>query len=306
MNKKRIKLKIVLWGMGKEYNSKVNILKYYEAKGDIQIVALTSNELLPFKYLDNWEIINKEELNEIYFDLLIVMSEINYRSILKDIVSLGISKEKIVPCRVLDIPYFNFIDYFELRQNKISILSNNCWGGLVYHTLGMECLSPFKNLALECKDYIHMLNNLTYYMEIVPEFVRYQVDPHSKESFPVMRVDDVNILFNHDKTPEEAVKKWERRKKKINYDNLFVEMYTEDIEEMEEYMKLYKYEKKVCFVPHKNGISYEKAGVYDLEMAYQQREFYETVNGNATNGKNAFTYNIINLLNMEKIYRYKY
>lgn len=39
------------------------------------------------------------------------------------------------------------------------------------------------------------------------------------------KIKDITLHFNHAKTEEEARYNWERRKQRINYDNLFIIMY---------------------------------------------------------------------------------
>ena len=66
-------------------------------------------------------------------------------------------------------------------------------------------------------DYVKMLENLHWYMEqpILPfEDNRFE--------FPTGMLGDIEIRFNHYKTFDEAVAKWEERKQRINWDNLFV------------------------------------------------------------------------------------
>lgn len=41
-------------------------------------------------------------------------------------------------------------------------------------------------------------------------------------SFPIGYIDDIKIYFNHYHSHEEAVQKWEERKKRINWDNVYI------------------------------------------------------------------------------------
>lgn len=43
----------------------------------------------------------------------------------------------------------------------------------------------------------------------------------SDKNYPVAKLDDVTIHFVHYKTEQEAREKWNRRKERVNYDNLF-------------------------------------------------------------------------------------
>lgn len=112
--------------------------------------------------------------------------------------------------------------YKELKRKKLknttpTIISSNCNGAYWYHDMKLKFLSPTINLSFDMNDYVKMLENLSWYME-------QSIRPHNDEKFnyPVGILGDIEIRFNHYKTFEEAVVKWEERKKRINWDNLFV------------------------------------------------------------------------------------
>ena len=68
---------------------------------------------------------------------------------------------------------------------------------------------------------------------------------------------NVSVQMTHYPDFDEAVKKWEERKRKINWYNIFVTMMTNDLELLQQFDEL-PYGKKVCFVPFKS----------DLDSAY--------------------------------------
>lgn len=287
--------KAVIWGIGKIYNRMVNALNYFRLKGQLEVLALTAHELPPYQEIDGYDLIQKEKIQDLEYDLLIVMNERNFDEIVEEAVHIcNVPREKSVPYWVFEIPGLDLDRYMDLRKSRISIISNNCWGGLAYRTLGLEALSPFKNLFLEDADYIELLKNLKYYMECEPQFCEYCTDIHSQERYPVLLLDDIRIHCNHDKEPEAAITKWNQRKEKINWNNLFIEMYTDNLESEEAFSKLEGFEKKVCFVPYETR--YETS--FQLKLMPGQREFYEAVNENASNGRNAFAYNLLELLQM--------
>lgn len=47
---------------------------------------------------------------------------------------------------------------------------------------------------------------------------------HGNTHCPIGRIDDIEIIFLHYKSEEEALKKWNRRKERICWDNLFFKM----------------------------------------------------------------------------------
>lgn len=54
------------------------------------------------------------------------------------------------------------------------------------------------------------------------EFVKSDYD------FPVARIDDITLYFLHYSNNDEAREAWERRKERINYDNLYLIVYDKD------------------------------------------------------------------------------
>lgn len=283
----------VIWGIGATYNHMVNTISYFEMKGQLKVVAMTATDLPPYRKIDGCTIVNREEIQYLEYDMLIVMNEKNFKEIVQEAVMVyHIPREKIISYKILQIPLLDLDQYMKLKKSKISIISNNCWGGIVYSTLGMEVLSPFKNLFVLDNDYIKLLCNLKHYMECDLRFYKYSIDIHSQEKYPVFLCDDIKIHCNHDNDIEEAVEKWNRRKKKINWDNLFVEMYTENREIENKFAALEGYENKVCFVPYPS----KQENSFSLSLLSGQKEFWEAVNANAANGKNAFAYYLVQLL----------
>lgn len=97
----------------------------------------------------------------------------------------------------------------------LSIISQNCIGGVIYHDLGAQFLSPTVNTFIPEPDFVKLAGNLRYYME--QELVM-----RWEETYPVGMLADVQIHFMHYATCAEAKESWERRKKRINYDRVLV------------------------------------------------------------------------------------
>lgn len=117
---------------------------------------------------------------------------------------------------------FEFICRIRLKNDNFTILCSNCIGGLIYHRLGKEFLSPTINLWIRQYDFIKLIHNLDEYMAKELVFVP------SEYNHPVAMLDDVKIHFNHSKTEDEARSGWERRKKRMVHDNLYIVMYDRD------------------------------------------------------------------------------
>lgn len=124
------------------------------------------------------------------------------------------------------------------------------------------------------------------------KFLQYAYNKNSKKEYPVMSLDDVKIHCNHDTEPLTALNNWNRRRDKINYDNVLFEMYTENIDVMEQFFGIEGLEKRLCFVP----FATEEKDAYRLSMYPGQKYFWETVNSNAGNGPNCIEYNCLSLV----------
>ncbi len=138
----------------------------------------------------------------------------------------GIDVQKTIPARTLSVPGFRTDEYAVLRVRGITIVSDNCWGGLAYHTLGMEMRSPFINMFINDEDFVKLIGDLPHYMSLplVPE--KLCVRRGRAKAFPFVMLGDVRLCFNHVFTPEMLetyAEKWYRRRERIDPDNILVE-----------------------------------------------------------------------------------
>ena len=109
------------------------------------------------------------------------------------------------------------IKRLRLKNRKPTIIASNCIGTFIYYDMKIKYLSPTINLSFDMNDYVRFLENLEWYLQqpVVP----YKDD---RFDYPCGIIGDVEIRFNHYKTIEEAISKWERRKRRIDWDNLFI------------------------------------------------------------------------------------
>lgn len=145
----------------------------------------------------------------------------------------------------------------KLLKSDFTIISNNCWGGGVYRYFALPYNSPTVGLYFFADDYIKFIKNLKWYCSKPLEFItinecyhKSQIIQNKHENVPIARLGDVEIIFLHYKTKEEASEKWKRRCERINWDNLiikFSEMNECTLYNLQEFDKL-DYKKKVVFV----------------------------------------------------------
>lgn len=137
-------------------------------------------------------------------------------------------------CRWLkDRPYEirRFFTKLFLKNRKITIISNNCWAGRVYQYLDMPYLSPTVGLYFFAPDYIKFVSDLRRYLEkplkfIGPSESKYyeELKKRNHTNKPIGLLDDVEIVFLHYKSEAEALEKWNRRKERVNFDDIFIKM----------------------------------------------------------------------------------
>lgn len=109
------------------------------------------------------------------------------------------------------------IKRLRLKNKNATIISSNCNGTFIYYDMRRRFLSPTINLSFDINDYVRFLENLRWYMEqpITPY-------PDDRFAYPCGMLGDIEIRFNHYKTFDEAIAKWEERKRRIDWDNLFI------------------------------------------------------------------------------------
>lgn len=240
-------VKVLIWGLGPKYNLYINAIKYCEVQGEIEIVGVTDRKEL-YTCLDGYPFIPLEEICSHEIDYIAITPD-SYQKISQQAVQMGFSEEQLILARVFALPGFRFNKYRELLDSKVSIIPNNCWGGVVYHTLGMKCLSPFINMFMGDLSFFRLLNNLEYYIHCKLQFKRFEHNPVLKSEYPVCGLDDVELHFNHSTSMDEVEEKWYERVERLNWNNLFVMMmYSSGWPETLERFDKLNYKKKIAFL----------------------------------------------------------
>ena len=113
------------------------------------------------------------------------------------------------------------VNSLRLKNKTFSLLCNSCIGGVIYNRTGVRFNSPTINMGMADKDFLKFLHNLKYYLSC--ELTVYDDSPEAPHHFDA-KLGDLSFFFGHYNTKEEVLQKWEERKKRINWDNLFVIM----------------------------------------------------------------------------------
>lgn len=123
----------------------------------------------------------------------------------------------------------------QLNKKEFTIISNNCWGGEVYEYYGLQKQSPTVGLFFMAEDYITFITDLRGFIAselffISPEDSKWKSYWEGKDSrfgsFPIGKIQSgeatVEIFFLHYESEKQAIEKWTRRCKRINWRNLIV------------------------------------------------------------------------------------
>ena len=215
---------------------------------------------------------------EIEEDFLISNRESNFVSALKEASRFGIDADKFVLDRTVLVPNFTLEKYKQLRHSKLSILSMNCFGGLVYHRFGLPFLTPTINMLTSDKGFLNFLKNPVDNVGKELNLVRTAVNETLKIEYPVFEIGGTEWDMNHYSDFELAKQKWRERSARINWDNLLVVMFTDRFKFLKKFDKL-PFAKKVCFVPFETDLD---SGYYIDLNQLSSPELWRAVNGIAT------------------------
>lgn len=100
-----------------------------------------------------------------------------------------------------------------------SVISRNCVGGVLCHDLRLRFLSPTINISMPEEDFILFCRHLSAFLAVKME----EVAEHDK-NYPVGRLNTefgtVTLWLVHYATFQDGAQAWERRKKRVDMDNL--------------------------------------------------------------------------------------
>jgi len=104
-----------------------------------------------------------------------------------------------------------------LTNHSPSLIANNCIAGFLYHDLSLPFNSPTINLWINSEDYMTFLERFAFFLnqEIVD-------NPLEAYEYPVGDLVGIDILFQHYHSFKEAKETWDKRAKRVDFNNLFI------------------------------------------------------------------------------------
>ena len=230
-----MKYNVALWGIGQGYN------KFTSLHGHklVNVVVLVDSYRTYYSKIDNIPVITPNKLADFKFDYLIITTYDNtiFNEIQKKAIKLGFHRDLILPLRIFEISFFNFNDYIKIKDSNISILSDYCFAGFLYRRLGLRFNSPTINMFADNDNYFKFISNLDKYLNT--PIKEYKANAWAGVySYNQGIIDDVVWQFNHYTYCDEAIKKWEERKKRFNSNNYVIIMTIQSDEMARKFDKL--------------------------------------------------------------------
>ena len=168
------------------------------------------------------KIFSFEETKELEYNKIIIAS-VFYNEIKEKLIAQGIAEKKIT-CSVRNFTCSNFKqlvfldkEKHKLKNKKISIISNYCWGLFLYKFLNLEYCSPLVGCYIDNENYEKLIGNLKYYLA---QPLKTSLDPTG--IYTIAELDDVTLHFWHEHFQKELKIKWEKRLERVDFNNLFM------------------------------------------------------------------------------------
>lgn len=120
----------------------------------------------------------------------------------------------------------------ELLVTDFTIISNNCWGGMVYESYGLKKMSPTVGMFIMPGDFVRLCADLPGHLAQPLEFI----EPWESKWADALRANDnwgtyligrvgeaeLHMLHYHDE--ETARRKWESRVGRVNYGRILYKL----------------------------------------------------------------------------------
>lgn len=148
----------------------------------------------------------------------------------------------------------------KIKNQNVTIIANNCFAGITYEYLSLPFNSPTIGLYFFAPEYIKFIKKLKFYTSLELRPLDFSKSKYCKEleklnqkNVILGKLDDVEIVFLHYNSFEEAKQKWERRCKRINYNNIVFKFNDQNLctqKELKEFNE-FNSRNKICFTSKK-------------------------------------------------------
>lgn len=119
--------KVYIYGAGNEYNRFASYLSVYQT--ELVVLGVITTEKMDIATMDGYPCLTADDIDKDEMDFVIIAIADKWREAFDTLKQKGIGEDKIIRSKAFYYPNFNLKEYLELKNSKISILSNFCMGG---------------------------------------------------------------------------------------------------------------------------------------------------------------------------------
>lgn len=155
--------------------------------------------------------------------------------------------------------YTGVIKSKKLKKRKFTIISNNCWGGIIYRNYHIQYQTPTCGLFFMAPEYIKFIYNIKEY--IYENIIEISVDDSKYKEYLleikyngiIGKIKDIEICFLHYSDIDEINDKWKRRVKRIDWENIIYKFNDQNLCTYDDLMAFQNLDvnNKICFTAHK-------------------------------------------------------
>lgn len=287
-------VRLALWGAGKLYETWANTLLALQELGQVQLVALCDNTVLPVSQLDGMDVIVPAELDGRDVDYVVTFNVNHADEIFAQAQrECNVRREQLLTHEILQVPGLDFRVYHRLRQWQPSVISDGAWGRLACATLQMPQRSPFVGTRIKKEDYLRLVRDLPDYLAIDDLQVRgLRIDNLGRRYLSVM-LGDVELRFAEAAgTADEVCGRWLSQRSQVDLARLFVQMGTADPKQAEQFVAMGHLAHKLCLVPFETQLP----NTIQLPLFEGDVVFENVVESSATICRKSVALNLVKVL----------
>ena len=108
------------------------------------------------------------------------------------------------------------------KNKSISLICNNCTGGVLLHDLGLRFNTPTINIGIRNQEeFLFFVENLEHFVNAEVYEINYE-KYHHHAGYLKYNNNTVDVVFTHYHSFEEGRKKWLERMKRLDFNNIYV------------------------------------------------------------------------------------
>lgn len=231
---------ICIYGAGEEYNRIISTIKSMCSR--IRVVSIVTSSKMMFSSIDGYKCNTPDEVNWDDVDYVVIASA-DWKNILETLNEYQVGREKILASAIFRIPFLDFEKYLKIKNSCPTIFANTCLAGMIYNELDLPFYTP--TIASVCmgNEYIKFLKDYSSYLNKEMKIYdskgyTFQTSILNPSGYPAGIIDDVCWYFVHSSDNKQSVDEWNRRRAKININNVTALMLIENDEQAYEFNNL--------------------------------------------------------------------